>query len=65
MKVWLKRSLVCLAVVLGLGVLYELVNVSAPAAAKAFSGPDLTGKQWSLADHRGRGPIILNFFGTS
>lgn len=36
------------------------------AAAKSveISGTDLDGKTWSLADHRGKGPVVINFFGT-
>jgi hypothetical protein len=63
MKVWLKRALVALAIVLGLGVVNELVRASLPAEAKEFTAADLAGKPWTLSQHRGRGPIILSFFG--
>ena len=63
MKVWLKRILVAFAIVVGLGVIYDVVKVSLPAEAKEFAGTDLAGKPWALSQYRGRGPIILSFFG--
>ena len=64
MNVWLKRSLGALAVVLVLAVCAELLRANLPPEAKDFTGTDLSGKPWSLAEHRGRRPILVNFIGT-
>jgi hypothetical protein len=64
-KFWSKRVLLAAAIALVLAVGYDMFQAVAPVEAKEFSGTDLTGKPWTLSEHRGRGPIILNFFGTS
>jgi len=65
MKLGLLIAAACLAV----GVVYEAIrgigNAATPASAGSdFTAADLHNKDWTLAAHRGKGPLILSFFAT-
>jgi len=51
------------SLLLGGALLYEWFNSLAPKAVD-FSATTLDGKQWVLAEHRGKKPLVLNFFAT-
>jgi thiol-disulfide isomerase/thioredoxin len=61
---WLKRGLVLLAVLIGVGLVYDLVRGNAAKERPNIVGKTLSGKTWSLADYRGRSPVLVNFFAT-
>ena len=55
--------------ILGLGLLLVLVacafdafRLQGPRDRPNFTATDLEGRTWSLADHRGRQPVIVSFF---
>lgn len=69
MKPLLKLGLLIAAACLAIGVVYETIRGFGNAAAAGgpwadFSGTDLHGNTWSLADHRGKHPVLLSFFAT-
>ncbi len=49
--------LLVLACVLG------LARSQGPKDRPNFTGQDLEGRTWSLADYRGKQPVIVSFFG--
>jgi hypothetical protein len=52
--------------VLGLAVLVRAGVEMFRAVTRArpdFTATDITGKPWRLSDHRGKGPLLVNFFG--
>lgn len=64
MKNWGKWAAAGAALLLVGVVATELFRATLPKPVSDFSGVDLRGKPWSLAEHRGKGPIIVNFFAT-
>lgn len=55
------------ALLLGLALLYEgFVSITSGGSGKVvdFDAQTLDGKRWSLAEHRGKRPVVLNFFAT-
>jgi peroxiredoxin len=63
-KRWQKLGLAALAMALIVGLIIEAVQ-GMQVKREDFTATDLSGKQWSLAEHRGKGPILLNFFSTT
>jgi hypothetical protein len=59
-----KIKIVVLALVLAVLVRagYEMVRAST-GGRPDFTATDLSGKPWRLSDHRGKGPLLVNFFG--
>ncbi|HEU4751884.1 MAG TPA: hypothetical protein VFU47_02170 [Armatimonadota bacterium] len=64
MKSWRKRVLIVAAVLVAGAVALE-IGSSARKPAAGISGTDVDGKSWSLAEHRGKGPVLVNFFSTT
>jgi len=64
-NVWLKSAMLGLAILLLGGIIYENVRgAAAGSAPREFTAADLRGKNWSLAEHRGR-PVLVSFFETT
>jgi thiol-disulfide isomerase/thioredoxin len=61
---WLKIVLVALAAGAVVAATGDLVRTVAPKEKANFTGTTLEGQPWALAEHRGKRPIILSFFGT-
>jgi thiol-disulfide isomerase/thioredoxin len=67
---WIKLTLCCTVVLLAVAVGVELVRGAAatldsgPRERPDFTAKDLQGREWSLADHRGKEPVIIAFFAT-
>jgi thiol-disulfide isomerase/thioredoxin len=64
--IW-RRVLQFGVVVLALLLLFEGLRSLAPSGSGPgadFSGVTLKGQKWSLAEHRGKNPIVVNFFAT-
>jgi hypothetical protein len=59
---WLKRGILLAAAIVAAYALWEVVR---PPHRPDFTGTDLNGRSWSLAEHRGSKPVVLNFFGTT
>ena len=64
MKPWAKRGLIAGAAVIAIWAAAEMVYSMKPVERTDFSGTTLAGERWSLAEHRGRHPIVVNFFAT-
>jgi peroxiredoxin len=67
---WIKLALCCTLVLLAVATGAELVRGAAatldsgPRNRPDFTAKDLQGREWSLADHRGKEPVIIAFFAT-
>lgn len=63
---WVKRGLGLLALLLVAAIAYDLLQKAAPPARPRadFTATTLTGEKWSLAEHRGKSPVLVNFFAT-
>ncbi len=68
MNLWWKRGLVAVGIALLLGIVIDLVQSMGEGPGKKgyvnFTGQTLAGKEWSLAEHRGKRPVVLSFFAT-
>jgi thiol-disulfide isomerase/thioredoxin len=62
---WWKPAAIAAVLILGLIAGAELLRgETAKSDRPNFTAPELGGQAWNLADHRGKGPIIVNFFAT-
>ena len=54
------------ALLLGVALIFDFTRVASKPAAPAadISGLDMKGQRWSLAEHRGKRPVVVNFFAT-
>jgi hypothetical protein len=55
--------------ILGVGLLlvllacaFDAIRLQGPKDRPNFTATDLDGRNWSLADYRGRHPVIVSFF---
>jgi thiol-disulfide isomerase/thioredoxin len=62
-KRW-KLILAAAGLVLAVAVVADALRAVTPRGISNFTGKDLKGRPFSLAEHRGRHPIILTFFAT-
>jgi hypothetical protein len=65
LKPWLRRTLVVAALIAGGALAFDVVQgmVNVPRAEN-FTATTLSGKEWRLADHLGKRPVVLSFFAT-
>lgn len=64
---WLKRSVLAVVMVIAIAAVYELTRSSLGPVHKTtpdFTLKDLSGKDWSMGEYRGKVPVILSFFAT-
>jgi thiol-disulfide isomerase/thioredoxin len=62
---WWKPAAVGFLVILVVVVGAELMGAATrKVERKNFTGKTLKGEAWNLADHRGRRPVVVNFFAT-
>lgn len=61
---WAKRALVGLAVVVALLLFLEFGRAVAPMGQSDFTAKTMDGESWTLSEHLGNGPVIVNFFAT-
>lgn len=69
MRPWFKRVGLVTLLVLVCAFAYQRIAAlartsSTVAIARGISGTDLSGKTWALAEHLGKRPVVINFFGT-
>jgi len=60
----LKLFLIGAGILLAVGVVAEGIRGAAPPVRRNFTATDLQGRTFSLAEHRGKHPVILTFFAT-
>jgi thiol-disulfide isomerase/thioredoxin len=65
-KTWLKWGLLGVGIALAVRVMFESSRAAMGGHSKLanFSGTDIRGKRFSLADYRGHQPVIIDFFAT-
>ena len=65
-KTWLKLALLGIGVAVAVRVMFESSRAAMGGHSKLanFSGKDIRGKSFSLADYRGHQPVIIDFFAT-
>lgn len=60
----IKRVLLGLLVLLIGAVVWDVVRSTSTPPTSEIAGTTIDGKPWALADHKGKNPVIVNFFGT-
>lgn len=65
-KTWLKWGLLGVGLALVVRIMFESSSAAVGGHGKlaSFSGKDIRGKQFSLAEYRGHQPVIVDFFAT-
>lgn len=61
---WIKLVGAGVAVAVAVALAADLFRAAAPRPRPNFTGTTLQGERWSLADHRGRRPVLISFFAT-